>query len=152
MVYGRVTVLGLFILFFVGIWSSDQPAVRQEYAARHRGQIYVIGSGRLRDPSSSTNEPAKVKPAQQVALVKQTQAKSSSPIPAGAIPGDLTTGRYRVVNNAGVTTTVDVTGEWLNRENIPTGLPAREFYIHQTATECWYWIRLRPAHVRTAGR
>ena len=155
MVYGRVTVLALALMLFVGIWSSDQPAIRQDYAARHRIETFAIGRLNRQLPIhrsgvstfTATRKRASVD-VHQVATTGTTQRS----IPSIAIPADLTTGFYRVVNTNGVSATVAVTPEWLTRENIPTNLPGREFYIRQSENECWYWIRLqeRP-DLATAG-
>ncbi|MEX0727181.1 MAG: hypothetical protein WEB58_17695 [Planctomycetaceae bacterium] len=154
MIYGRVTVLILVMMLFVGIWSSDQPAVRQEYAARHRGEIYVIGGSHPRFPVKRIGVDGQVAPVKRFPAPVRPAAVTSTQfiVPSVAIPGDLSIGSYRVVNDAGTTATVVVTREWLMREHIPANLPAREFYIHQTANECWYWIRLQPfATVRMAA-
>ena len=154
MVYGRVTVLALALMLFVGIWSSDQPATRQNYAARHRIQTFAtVGIKRPYPIHRSGVSTIAVARKSANVHVRHVTTKTRSPIiPSIAIPADLTTGYYRVVNTNGVSATVVVTPEWLTRENIPGNLPGREFYIRQTENECWYWIRLQErTDTTTAG-
>ncbi|MFN0198165.1 MAG: hypothetical protein ACKVT0_15570 [Planctomycetaceae bacterium] len=155
--YGRVTLLGLFIVMFAGLWSSDQPTKRRDYLARHQSSRFLADRNR-------ENRAKAFRPIQAVSQSTQSEREPNvhfanvssdrSPvITSSAIPNDLSAGNYRVVNTTGTVLQIAVTHDWLKRENIPCDLPSREIYTRQTSTECWYWIRLdqKSTQTETAG-